>query len=317
MWVMIPLILISAALLAFPTIGYLNTEAMTATVAATVAPYISYVAYGISAYTLTVWCVRIPRLIASAKRIKQENPLARRWFGDVRFRVNVTLFGSVIWNTAYAVFQLGLGLIHRTLWYISVGVYYLFLAVMRLFLVRHSRKHSPGERMLEELRKYRACGWSILIMNFALAVMIVYVVYLNHTFIHHQVVTIAMATYTFTTFTFALVNLVRYRKYQSPIYSASKAISLAAASVSMLTLTSTMLTTFGEMGDADFRRIMLSLVGGGVLVFVIGLAVYMITRSTKEIRRIRATTATNATSATNVVTDETDADHINHNHIKK
>lgn len=280
LWVMIPLIPVAAALL-IASMVWIGSD--------TVPAYISYV---ISAYTLAVWCIRLPRLITAAKRFKNENRLVRLWLGDVRLRVNVSLFASVIWNTGYAVFQLGLGFIHRTMWYTSVGVYYLFLAVMRLFLVHHSRKHSPGERMLEELRRYRACGWSILIMNFALATMIVYVVYLNHAFIHHEVVTIAMAAYTFTTFTFAVVNLVRYRKYQSPIYTASKAISLAAASVSMLTLTSTMLTTFGEGEQtitAEFRRLMLLLVGAAVLTFVIGLAVYMIVQSTKKIRNIRAT----------------------------
>ena len=68
----------------------------------------------------------------------------------------------------------------------------------------------------------------------------------NRTFHHHEITTIALAAYTFTSLTFAIINTVKYRKYHSPVYSASKAISLASACVSLLTLESTMLTTFGN-----------------------------------------------------------------------
>ena len=114
--------------------------------------------------------------------------------------------------------------------------YYIALAVMRFFLVRHTSKHKPGEKMKEELIKYRTCGWVFLLMNLTLSVMVFFMVYWNRTFHHHEITTITMAAYTFTAFTMAIINMVKYRKYNSPVYSASKAISLAAACVSMLTL---------------------------------------------------------------------------------
>lgn len=126
-------------------------------------------------------------------------------------------------------------------------------------------------------------------MNMTLAVMMIFMIYRNKTFLHDQITTIAMAAYTFTTFTVAIVNIVRYRKYNSPVYSASKAISLAAACVSMITLTSTMLTTFND-GTMDMmsRRLMLSSVGGAVFVFIIVMAIYMIAQSTKKIKVLKS-----------------------------
>ena len=160
---------------------------------------------------------------------------------------------------------------------------------MRVFLTVHTRKFTAGERMLEELKKYRLCGWIFLAMNMTLAVMMIFMIYRNKTFLHDQITTIAMAAYTFTTFTVAIVNIVRYRKYNSPVYSASKAISLAAACVSMITLTSTMLTTFND-GTMDMmsRRLMLSSVGGAVFVFIIVMAIYMIAQSTKKIKVLKS-----------------------------
>ena len=98
---------------------------------------------------------------------------------------------------------------------------------------------------------------------------------------HREITTIMMAAYTFTAFTVAVVNIIQYRKYNSPVYSASKAINLAAACVSMLTLESTMLTTWGQSDDENFRRIMLAATGIAVSLFIVVMAVYMIVQGNK------------------------------------
>ena len=247
------------------------------------------ISYVISAYTLTVWCFKIPHIIKFCKNFKEENKYAKKWRSDARLRINVSLFGSLIWNSLYGVFQLFLGVYHRTFWFASLGTYYVCLAVMRFFLVRHTRKYAPGERMQTELVKYRACGWIFLLMNLALTGIVLFMLYLNRTFTHHTITAIAMAAYTFTAFTFAIINVVKYRKYKSPVFSASKAISFASACVSMLTLTSTMLTAFndGTMGAAE-QKFMLGSVGVAVSVTVLSMAVYMIVQSTKRIRKIKS-----------------------------
>jgi len=176
------------------------------------------VSYVLSAYMLTVWCMRLPRLIAFFKSFKDRNAYIRRWQSDIHLRVKVLLYGTLIWNTAYAVFQLCLGLWHHTFWYYSLAGYYLSLAVMRFFLVRHTRKHKAGEQMLQEYRQYRACGVVFLVMNLALALIIFFMVYWDRTFHHHEITTIAMALYTFTAMTRAIVNVVKYRRYRSPVH---------------------------------------------------------------------------------------------------
>ena len=138
--------------------------------------------------------------------------------------------------------------------------------------------------MRVELKKYRACGWIFLIMNLELSLMIFFMVYWNRTFEHHEITTIAMAAYTFTSFTFAIINVIKYRKYNSPVYSASKAISFASACVSMLTLESTMLTTWGGNEGPEFSRIMLAVTGIVISAFIVAMAIYMIVQSTKKLR---------------------------------
>ena len=242
---------------------------------------LAYISYVLAAYTLTVWCFKIPHIIRFFKRFKNENKYARRWQEDERLRVNVSLYGSLVLNAAYAVFQLWLGFYHSSFWFYSLAGYYILLAVMRFFLARHTSAHKPGEKMREELVKYRACGWIFLLMNLALTLMIFFMVYWNRSFVHREITTIMMAAYTFTAFTVAVVNIIQYRKYNSPVYSASKAINLAAACVSMLTLESTMLTTWGQSDDENFRRIMLAATGIAVSLFIVVMAVYMIVQGNK------------------------------------
>ena len=248
----------------------------------------SYLSYALAAYTLTVWCVRLPDLIRLLKAFKSENAFAKLWQNDAGLRVKVSLYGSFFWNIAYALFQVWLGFYHHTFWFFSLGSYYLFLALMRFFLLSHSRKYAPGENLEREFRQYRFCGWILLLMNTALSVIVFFMIYWNRTFEHHEITTIALAAYTFTMLTAAIINMVKYRKYQSPVFSAAKAISLVAAIVSMLTLESTMLTTFGGDGMSELeQKIMLGSTGAVISFAIVAMAIYMIVMGTKKLKQLQ------------------------------
>lgn len=249
---------------------------------------IAYISYVLATYTLTIWCFKIPTLIKFFKTFKNENKYARRWQDDTRLRVNVSLYGSFAWNAMYGIFQLWLGFYHHTFWFCSLGGYYICLAVMRFFLVRHTRKYAPGEKMQAELMKYRACGIVFLVMNLSLALIIFFMVYWNRTFEHHMITAITMAAYTFTALTTAIINVIKYRKYNSPVFSASKAISLAAALVSTLTLESTMLTTFGDgTMTATTQKWLLGATGGAISALIVATAIYMIVVGTKKLKELK------------------------------
>jgi hypothetical protein len=115
-------------------------------------------------------------------------------------------------------------------------------------------------------------------MNLALAIIVFFMVYWNRTFYLHMITTIALVAYTFFTFAFAIINLVKYRKYKSAVYSSAKIISLIAGAVSMLTLESTMLTTFGTNESPLFSKLMLSFTGVAVIGFAITMAIIMIVK---------------------------------------
>lgn len=243
-------------------------------------------AYVLSFYTLLVWCIQLPRLIPMFRKFREENKYARRWLEDRQLRMKVSLYGTLYFNTAYALLQLGLGFWHHTFWYYTLAGYYICLAIMRFFLARYTGSHQPGENQKEELIRYRNCGIVLLLMNLTLSVMVFFMIYWGRTFRHHQITTIALATYTFTAFTLAVINLIKYRKLKSPVYSAAKVVSLASACVSMLTLEAAMLTAFGATMDAFTRNLFLGLTGFAVCAFIILMAVGMIYNGNDLLRRI-------------------------------
>ncbi len=249
---------------------------------------VAYVSYGISAYTLTVWCFKTPYLIKSFKSFKDKNKYAKKWKEDPRFRVNVSLFASLMWNALYGIFQLWLGFYHHTFWFFSIGAYYLCLVAMRFFLFLHTTKYKPQKEMQKELKKYRLSGIVLLVLNLALSMIIFFMVYWNRTFVHHMITSIAMAGYTFAALTVAIINVFRYRKYNSPVFSASKNISLASAAVSMLTLESTMLTTFSDGTiTKTMQKWMLGTTGGAICLFIFSMAIYMIVSGTKKLNQLK------------------------------
>lgn len=212
----------------------------------------------------------------------------KRYFNDPKLRVRLSLLGSVSINISYSLMQLASGIYFHELWFYALAAYYILLIVMRLFLLRDTaRVDVPGENRLKELCRYRFCGIMMLMMNQALAVIVFYVVRQNKGFNYHYIYTIGMAAYTFTAMVVAMINVVRYRRYESPLMSAAKAISLVSAVVSLFTLEMAIIGAFVQMRNAFVRQVMTASTGGAVCIFVLSVAVYMIVRSSREIKKLR------------------------------
>lgn len=243
--------------------------------------FISCIVYGVSFYFLLTLCLKTPDLIKIFNKVKVENEYITRYLTDTHLKVNISLFSSLVINSIYAIFQLVLGIYHKSFWFYSLFGYYLLLVIMRMILVRHTVLYKANEEREKEVGKYLFCGWLLLLMNITISIMMFFMIYWNRTFVHHQITTIAMAAYTFTSLTLAIINVIKYRKYNSPIYSATKVISLVAAIVSIITLESTMLTTFGNEGVL-FNQIMLGITGLCVSVVIFILSINMIIKGRKE-----------------------------------
>lgn len=248
---------------------------------------ISTFSYLVSAYTLMCVCFRIPDLVRFCKHVHDTNVLINRLFHDPFLQIKISLYGSLIINTGYSIFQLGLGFYYSSIWFCSVAAYYIALAVMRFFLLKDVRGFTPGEDQETELLRFRFCGVGLLSITVTLAVIVFYIVYTDEGFHYNKLITLAMLIYTVCALIVAIVNCIRYRKYKSPVCSAAKAISLAVASISVLTLESAIIYAFGDETAMASKIYVTGITGLCVWAFVLGVAIYMILKANYKLRKLR------------------------------
>lgn len=213
-------------------------------------------------------------------------PLFRKYLEEASFRTETSLYTGFSINLLYAGTKFFSGILYSSVWFVTLAVYYILLAVMRFSLLYYVRKTGLGGKgRKSEWRRYRLCGIILLFMNAALSGMVILAVYENNGFIYPGLLIYIMAMYAFYAIITAVMNVIKFRKYGSPVLSAAKVVNLTAALVSMLSLETAMLTQFGAADDETFRRIMTASTGAGVCVIVLGMAFYMIVRSTREVKK--------------------------------
>lgn len=256
---------------------------------------ISSLAYILSAYALIITIIGIVRIVQLIRKPKELHPLLKkvvsipvigRLIKENTFRTQIALYPGFFINVIYVIWKLSFGIYYKSVWFISLALYYFVLAWMRLSLIRPFSVKEGEIRKKAELKRYRICGASLLVINIALSGIVVLAVKKENGFTYPGYMIYVMAMYAFYSVITAVINLVKYRKYGSPVLSAAKVISLTTAMVSMFSLESAMLAQFADASQTAFKKIMTECTGGVICVIVIGMAVYMIFRSTKEIRKI-------------------------------
>ena len=125
----------------------------------------------------------------------------------------------------------------------------------------------------------------MVLLNLALSGIVFQMVWQNRAYTYPEIILITIATYTFYTVTVSIIDLVKYRKFKSPILSASKAIRFAAALVSLLNLEAAMLAQYGD--DEGFRRLMTALTGLCVCLIVLAISVIMVLQASRAIRDLQ------------------------------
>lgn len=204
----------------------------------------AYVIYGMSAYCLTVLVLPLPRLIRNAKVsvMRRINGMAfgGRYINDLAFRGSVSIYQGMTVNFLYVLFRIVVGIRYTSMWFISMAVYYLVLAVLRLSLILSYRQKVN----IDELRCYRRTAWLIFLLNIPMGGMITLMVLTNSGYSYPGYVIYLSAMYTFYTMVTSVINLVRFRRLGSPILSAAKVLNFIAALMSILGLQTAMIAQF-------------------------------------------------------------------------
>ena len=285
-WLIVIFAVISAAALAIIFIKGLDTSPIV---------WISglvYAVYVLAFYSLMVicaaWVVVFPGCYRKIKQKIYDNKFGNKYMIDAAYRTHFSLYVSLGINLLYVATNLFSGIWYRSVWSITLAAYYIILAVTRFLLLRFANKVGIGNDRVKELRRSRLCGMILMTVNLALSGVVILVIVQNKGFEYNGILIYVMAMYTFYITVNSIVSIFKYRKYNSPVMSTAKSIRLAAALVSMLSLTTAMLSQFGaENKTPHFNQIMVGATGAGVCAIVVTMSVYTIARTNKELKKLR------------------------------
>ena len=251
-----------------------------------------YAIYAVSFYAVCIVTASFikngSRTIKKTKNKVYSTKYGNKYFTDIEFKTRVTLYSSLLINLANVALNIAYGFVYTTNWFFVLAFYYATLTLMRFILALYTHKYSLGENPLGEWKRARACAAVLTLINLSLTGVVLMMMYQDKGFTYAGMLIYVMAAYSFYHITVAIIELIKNRKYNSPIVDSIKAVKLAAALVSMLSLETAMLTAFGGDTAIEDKRIMIAATGAGICLVVIGLSSYMIVRSTNEIKKIEA-----------------------------
>ena len=167
-------------------------------------------------------------------------------------------------------------------WFFVMSLYNAVLCCVRLYVFLRINK---GYSDSMGIKTMRLCGCCLLLINLVVATMMFILINGDREIEHHQITVITLATYSFATLTFAIINTIKYLKMNEHVISCVKLISLISASVSLVTLTNTMLATFGKE-NLLLRSIILPILCAAVSIFIILTAIFMIIKANSNLRAL-------------------------------
>lgn len=250
--------------------------------------------FGLSAYSLTVWCLALPRLRKWLETAAERSALVRRlaaspWGGaflrSPAFRGKVGLYRGMCSSLLYGVFRGVTGIWYGSVWFLAMAVYYLALGLLRAYLGFCCRKAGAAPSAAYAYACCRNAAWMLLLLDIPMGGMILLMVRTDSGFVYPGYVIYLSAIYTFWIFGLSVKNLLGRRRLGSSILSAAAALNFAAAALSVLGLQTAMISRFSTQGE-HFRRLMNSITGGCVYVTVIA-AAYMLFRSAKAMKKAK------------------------------
>lgn len=184
---------------------------------------------------------------------------------DQFFRTFFMMGGSAIFTLAYGIFSAIIGIIDKSPYMATSGAYYLILAVGEALLVIKRDK----------IKGMRGYGLLLLGLDVLLSIMTFYTLFTGRNTSNDEIVMITIALYSFVKMGTAINNLLKARHSQDTYFLIMRAISFSSALVGMLTLTMSMVATFGDGGSESNQALVIG-TGLGVLIINFLLSIYLI-----------------------------------------
>lgn len=175
---------------------------------------------------------------------------------------------SLLCNLAYSAYHVAFGMATHSWWFLTIGVYYAILSVVRFAVLRSKGKNRFAIRFT---------GIMLMLLSVPLTGTVILSFLKDRGTVFHMIVMLAIAVYAFTKITIATVNWLKARKSTSAKLITLRNISFADAFVSIFSLQRSMLVSFDGMSETEIRIMNLT-TGSAVCIVVFLLGVNLVHR---------------------------------------
>lgn len=182
-------------------------------------------------------------------------------------------YTSLAVNFIYAIGNCMMGFWSHSWWFITVGAYYAVLAVARFSVLQVQRK-ARGDYDTELFAR-RITGILLVVLSVCIVGVNILSALKERGTAFHEIIMIAIATYTFTKITMAIIGMAQTKRTVSPVLKTLRNIALADACVSIYTMQRSMLQSFPGMTPGEIQ-IFNILTGTAVWIIVLFLGINLI-----------------------------------------
>lgn len=242
----------------------------------------AYFLYALSAYSLTVLCVKLPTAVRGGKRWLERHPKEASLLQDEELHFKLELYVEQFINFAYGIFKIVSGVVIGSAWIGCDGIYNFTQALIQLYQILRRRKISDR---IQQWKSYRLCGWMMLLLHLTLTGIVFQMVNWNRAEEQGEIMVIATALFAFYKIISSVVDIARDRKHLHPIDSSIRMLDLAQAIFAIFSLQASMFHAFGT--GESWEHVMNLLTGSAVCLLIASTGIYMIRRANREIKKLQ------------------------------
>lgn len=243
-----------------------------------------YILYALSAvglgYFVYTIIFAVPKIKACAIRLLQRHSFTDNILKSYGFRTLAFAAAGFIVNIAYAVLQAVVGIVARSVWNITIAVFYFVLIVLKGIVFFCDKKYK--ENTAKQIKTYRSCGYMLNLLTVALAGIVILINKADMSYEYAGYMIYIVAAYTFYKIITAIIHFFKARRRDGLIVQAIRNINLVDAIYSVFVLQVSMIRAFGDGNDPLSN----SVAGGAIALLILWISIHMIVQSYREKERL-------------------------------
>lgn len=243
---------------------------------------IAYVSYLLSAYALIIFCIWFYEVCRFSNDFIKKSKIYDFYRKHFLLFTKASLYSSLSINLIYGIFEFITGIYYKSWWFVTFAVYYLLLCIIKISLVKNMNNNKSN--LKKEYKKLKSTGIILLFLNLVLTGIVTLILAKNQVINYSGFLIYIVALYDFYLIISAIVNIIKYRKNNSPILIASKCVNLTVAMISMISLEVAMIYQFGN-NESTFKLVMTGSMGFAICLINTFMAIYMIVKANNNLKK--------------------------------